>query len=99
MTTDEMILRLYNDSSLIRFLHPAQAEQVLSWAEGGLQECTSEIEFRRFCDELRLLNRYVAQGGRFDHIFAMLRKGTLREPSSHLPSTGEGYRPAWGLLY
>ena len=101
MTTDEMIQSLYNDISLTSALLPDQAEQLLSWAEGGIQECRSSAEFQRFRHQLRLMNRYVEQGGRFEHLFAMLRNGRLRERSSTFaPHSREYYyHSSFVLLY
>lgn len=83
MNTDTMIERLYQDESLIRNLHGSQAEQVLNWAEARIEECESDTEFQRLLEELRLLNRYVGQGGMFHQIFAMLRQGALtRRPGA-----------------
>jgi len=79
MNTEMMIDKLYQDESLIANLHGSQAEQILNWAEARAEECESETEFERLLDELRLVNRYVAQGGTFYQLFAMLRQGALRK--------------------
>lgn len=89
MNTDTLITKLYQDESLIANLQGNQAEQLLSWAEGRLHDCESEAEFDRFLKELRLLNRYVAQGSRFEHLFAMLRQETLRGRETRFVSRGD----------
>lgn len=91
MNTDMLIARLYQDESLIADLHGGQAEQLLSWAEGRVQECESVAEFERFLKELRLLNRYVAQGSRFEHLFAVLRQGALRDSGTGTIPKGDSW--------
>ena len=91
MNTDMMIARLYQDTSLIAELNGGQAEQLLSWAEGRVQECETEAEFDRFLKELRLLNRYVAQGSRFEHLLAMLRQEALRERGTGFMPRGDSW--------
>ena len=101
MMTTKMIDRLYSDVSLTSNLHPEQTEQLLSWAEGYVQEYASTLVFDRFCDELRLLNRYVGQGGRFDHLFAQLRNERLQQTSTFVALSGDQstYRYPFALLF
>lgn len=91
MNTDMLIAMLYQDQSLIAGLNGSQAEQLLSWAEGRVQECESEAEFERFLKELRLLNRYVTQGSRFEHLFAMLRQEAFRSQGTGWISRGDSW--------
>ncbi|MGE3801421.1 MAG: hypothetical protein AB7H80_10400 [Candidatus Kapaibacterium sp.] len=100
MTNQMMIHRLYADPSLTSHLDSRQAEYLLSWAEGEIEEYSSETEFEKFCDELRLLNHYISQGGGFNQLFARLRNGTLNERSFY-PIQGEQhrYQSSFGLIY
>lgn len=91
MNTDPMIAKLYQDESLIACLNGSQAEQLLNWAEGRVLECESRDEFEHLLKELRLLNRYVAQGGRFEHIFAMLRQESVRDKGPVLVHRGDSW--------
>lgn len=82
MNTTMLFERLYQDTSLTANLDGTQAEQLLNWASSQIEECTSEAQFQRLLEEVRLLNRYVAQGGEFEHLLATLRQGSRREHST-----------------
>jgi hypothetical protein len=67
-----------------------EAELVLSWAENHLSTCDSEQDARHLLDAVRLLSRYVQEGGNFEHLFAALKTNSSQPPvSGGAPAPGE----------
>lgn len=101
MNTNPLFDRLYNDRSLFTNLNTSQTEQLLSWVEGQIEECQSEAEFQRLLEEIRLLNRYVAQGSAFDHLLVSLRHGSFQSRSTSVAHLSYSWRSTFpnALLY
>jgi hypothetical protein len=89
MDTNTWIERLYDDESITDGLADLEAEQVLSWAENHLATCESEQDALHLLNDVRLLSRYVQEGGSFEHLFAALRASALQVPVTGEPAPGE----------
>ena len=96
MNTTMLFERLFQNHSLTANLNGSQAEQLLNWASAQIEECTSEAQFQRLLEDVRLLNRYVAQGGDFEHMLATLRQGSRREHSTQFPRSAHS---SWSNVF
>ncbi|MBC8145474.1 MAG: hypothetical protein H7X80_07800 [bacterium] len=65
-----------------------EAQSILSWAENHLAACENEGDALRLLDSVRLLSRYVQEGGLFDHLFTALKANTAPR-SSVVPEPGD----------
>jgi hypothetical protein len=86
MNCDHWIDQLYSDHSLTDNLEGEDSERLRSWSESQLAECESQVEATRLLDTIRLLNRYVREGGAFEDLFIALRANMLRA-GMHFPSS------------
>lgn len=81
MDTNVWIDRLYDDETITEGLEDVEAEQVLSWAENHLATCESEQDALHLLNDVRLLSRYVQEGGSFEHLFTALRANSPGAPA------------------
>lgn len=89
MDTNTWIDRLYDDATITDGLAGPEAEQVMSWAENHLATCESEQDALHLFNDIRLLSRYVQEGGSFEHLFTALRASALQVPVAGVPAPGE----------
>ena len=89
MDTNTWIDRLYDDESITDGLDDAEAEQILSWAENHLTTCESEQDALHLINDVRLVSRYVQEGGNFEHLFTALRANATRDAIVGGPSPGD----------
>ena len=90
MDTNTWIDRLYDDEALTEGLDDAEAQQILSWAENHLATCESEQDALHLIEAVRLLGRYVHEGGNFEHLFTALKANSTRiAVAGGTPAPGE----------